>query len=234
MLLTILWIDKRDKQDNYFKGADASWPHKFMSLRLKYFNNTRKPKGILGKAMIVRMNRHHTPLVSWALSHFPNDDINTILDIGCGGGKNALELLKLYKNAHLTAVDYSKVSVNNSRKMLRCEIKNNRCEVLEQDVMNLTLEKDNFDLITAFETVYFWPDLEISFKNVLDCLKRGGKFIITHEADGITHNQWDGVLDGLTIYTADELKEKLLSVGFSSVESFHHENNPWIVVIGTK
>ena len=94
-----------------------------MSLKVKFFNNTRKPTGILGKIMIIRMNIHHKNLVKWAIKNFPKINPTNILDIGCGGGKNALELLKTYKNAKLMAIDYSPVSVKNSRKALSKEIK---------------------------------------------------------------------------------------------------------------
>ena len=207
-----------------------------MSLKVKFFNNTREPKGLLGQIMIIRMNHHHKFLVSWALSNFPKDEKKDILEIGCGGGKNALELLKTYKNAHLTAVDYSPVSIKNSKKVLRHAIKDGKCEVLEQNVLNLTLEKERYDLITAFETVYFWKDLNVAFKNVLDCLKPGGQFIITHENDGCIDNveELESMIDGLRLYKFEEMRDALLSVGFSDVTMIHHDINPWIMVFATK
>ena len=207
-----------------------------MSLKVKFFNNTREPKGLLGQIMIIRMNRHHKSLVSWALSNFPKDEKKDILEIGCGGGKNALELLKTYKNAHLTAVDYSPVSIKNSKKVLRRAIKDGKCEVLEQNVLNLTLEKEKYDLITAFETVYFWKDLNVAFKNVLDCLKPGGQFIITHENDGCIDNveELESMIDGLRLYKYEEMRDALLAAGFSKVDMIHHDINPWIMVFATK
>ena len=207
-----------------------------MSLKVKFFNNTRKPTGILGKIMIIRMNIHHKNLVKWALSNFPKLDPKNILDIGCGGGKNALELLKIYKNAELTAVDYSPVSVKKSKKTLRKEIKKNRCTVEEQNVINLTLEKESFDLITAFETVYFWSDLEKAFSNVSDCLKDGGKFIIIHENDGLIDNveELESMIEGLRLYKFEEMESALKDSGFFKIEKIHHDIEPWLMVIATK
>ena len=207
-----------------------------MSLKVKFFNNTRKPEGLLGKIMIIRMNIHHKNLVKWALSNFPKIDPESILDIGCGGGKNALELLKTYKNAKLTAVDYSPVSVKNSKKALSKEIKKNRCVVEEQNVLNLTLEKENFDLITAFETVYFWSDLRKAFSNVRECLKDGGKFIIIHENDGLIDNveELESMIEGLRLYKFEEMEASLKEAGFSKIEKIHHDIEPWLMVIATK
>ena len=207
-----------------------------MSLKVKFFNNTRKPTGILGKIMIIRMNIHHKNLVKWAIKNFPKMNPASILDIGCGGGKNALELLKNYKKANLVAVDYSPVSVKNSKKTLSKEIKNNRCVVEEQNVLDLTLEKESFDLITAFETVYFWGDLNKAFSNVRNCLKEKGKFIIIHENDGLIDNveELESMIDGLRLYKFEEMEAALKEVGFSKVEKIHHEIEPWLMVIATK
>ena len=182
-----------------------------MSLKVKFFNNTRKPTGILGKIMIIRMNIHHKNLVKWAIKNFPKNNPTNILDIGCGGGKNALELLKTYKKANLVAVDYSPVSVKNSKKTWSKEIKNNRCVVEEQNVLDLTLEKESFDLITAFETVYFWGDLNKAFSNVRNCLKEKGKFIIIHENDGLIDNveELESMIDGLRLYKFEEMEAAL-------------------------
>ena len=207
-----------------------------MSLKVKFFNNTRKPTGILGKIMIIRMNIHHKNLVKWAIKNFPKMNPASILDIGCGGGKNALELLKNYKKANLVAVDYSPVSVKNSKKTLSKEIKNNRCVVEEQNVLNMTLEKESFDLITAFETVYFWGDLNKAFSNVRNCLKENGKFIIIHENDGLIDNveELESMIDGLRLYKFEEMETALKEGGFSKIEKTHHEIEPWLMVIATK
>lgn len=207
-----------------------------MSLKVKFFNNTRKPTGILGRIMIIRMNIHHKNLVKWAIKNFPKMNPASILDIGCGGGKNALELLKNYKKANLVAVDYSPVSVKNSKKTLSKEIKNNRCVVEEQNVLDLTLEKENFDLITAFETVYFWGDLNKAFSNVRNCLKEDGKFIIIYENDGLIDNveELESMIDGLRLYKSEEMEAALKEVGFSRIEKIHHEIEPWLMVIATK
>ena len=67
-----------------------------MGLFLKFINNTRKPSGILGKIMIVCMNKGHTKMADWGMKHFPQNSFHKLLDIGCGGGRNAFTLLKKY------------------------------------------------------------------------------------------------------------------------------------------
>ncbi len=52
-----------------------------------------------------------------------------------------------------------------------------RCFIEQGNVMELPYETGKFDLVTAFETVYFWPDLKQSFSEVYRVLKPGGMFM---------------------------------------------------------
>lgn len=112
-----------------------------MGLFRKFVNNTRKPEGLLGSIMI------------WGMNHFPQMDPKTIIDIGCGGGRNASELLKKYQNATLTAIDYSPLSVAKTKAYNRRLMEQKRCIVQEANVVSLPFENGAFDLATAFETI---------------------------------------------------------------------------------
>ena len=105
-----------------------------MGLFLKFINNTRKPSGILGKIMIYSMNKGHAKMADWGIKHFPKIQFQNLLDIGCGGGRNALTLLKKYDCTHLTAVDYSPLCVEKTRQYNQQFIKEKRCDVLEANV----------------------------------------------------------------------------------------------------
>jgi len=63
--------------------------------------------------------------------------------------------------------------------------------------------------VTAFETVYFWPELAQNFREVYRVLKPGGVFFICNEANGETtkDDKWTQIIDGMTIYTDTALKE---------------------------
>lgn len=68
-----------------------------------------------------------------------------------------------------------------------------------------------FALVTAFETVYFWPDIEKSFAGVRRILSDGGTFLIVNEDDGLSGNngKWEKIIDGMHTYTPVELKTHL-------------------------
>jgi len=93
-------------------------------------------------------------------------------------------LLKKYPGSHVTAIDYSEVSVSKASAYNSEAIKQGRCEVKQGDVSALTIPEGKYDLATAFETIYFWPGLRECFAQVAKVLKPGGTFMIVNEADG--------------------------------------------------
>ena len=113
---------------------------------------------------------------------------------------------------------------------------NGRCEVRQGDVSDLHLPDSSFDLATAFETVYFWPGLDRCFGQVARILKPGGIFLICNESDGMddTGKRFEGIIEGMKCYTAEQLETTLRSAGFSEVTSDHHPTKPWITVIARK
>ena len=207
-----------------------------MGLFKKYVNQTRKPEGALGKMMLRSMNAGHSSLANWGMAHLPPMEPERIVDLGCGGGRCAAALLKAYPAAHVTAVDYSPLSVETAAAYNREAIAAGRCTVRQGDVSAPALPEAAFDLATAFETVYFWPGLERCFAQVARLLRPGGLFLICNESDGkdAAGRKFEKIIDGMRCYTIDELSEALLAAGFSEVTPDHHGSNPWITVLARK
>ncbi|MBE5917673.1 MAG: class I SAM-dependent methyltransferase [Pseudobutyrivibrio ruminis] len=207
-----------------------------MGLFKDYVNQTRKPEGFLGKMMVNGMNGGHAKMADWGMSHLKTIGPGQIVDIGCGGGRNAGELLKKYSRAHVTAIDYSDVSVSKASVYNADAIKNGRCEVMQGDVSALNLPEEKYDLATAFETIYFWPGLKECFAQVAKVLKPGGIFMIVNESDGTdeTSLKFEKIIEGMKCHTVEDIEEALKSAGFSEVKSDHHNNKPWITVIARK
>ena len=158
-----------------------------MGILKQFFNNTRKPNGWMGKMMVRGMNQGHAAVSDWGLSYFPvvqKASHSMIADFGCGGGRNTAALLKRFPAATVTALDYSKVACDKTKQFNRHEVQSGRCNVVQGDVSRLPFEAATFDVITAFETVYFWPGPVESFQEVWRVLKPGGTFMIVNESDG--------------------------------------------------
>ena len=62
------------------------------------------------------MNKEHAPMHNWALKQIKNNNFNTILDIGCGGGSIVNKFAKSYPNAKVYGIDYSADMVEMTRK----------------------------------------------------------------------------------------------------------------------
>lgn len=207
-----------------------------MGLFKDYVNQTRKPEGFLGKLMVFGMNGGHAKLADWGMSHLEGIAPASIVELGCGGGRNAAELLKRFPNAKLTALDYSETSVQKAKTTNKKAIAAGRCTVLRENVASLPFDGGSFDLATAFETVYFWPGLETCFAEVCSVLKPGGTFLICNESDGRdeTGLKFEKIIDGMKCYTAEELTTALNAAGFSEVRTDHHPNRPWLAVVAGK
>ena len=194
-----------------------------------------KPHGEEGVETIKNMNENHQPISEFAFKCVDVGTNDRILDIGCGGGVNIEKFLKLTDN-NVDGIDYSDVSVKESAKRNQKAIGDKRCRIIQADVSKMPIDDEVYDLVSAFETIYFWPDIENTFKEVLRIIKLGGQFMIAQGTDG-NHpddEKWLNSVEGMTVYTASELEKYLLNAGFGSVESFKKENDYILVVIAKK
>lgn len=136
-------------------------------MKEEYFNelfeNTRKPQGFGGKLMTKMMNSGHSRLSQWGFSNISVNPDAEVLDVGCGGGANIAVWLSKCRNGHVTGLDYSEVSVSESRKLNAAAIQQEKCKVIQGDVSAIPFPDAKFDYISAFETVYFWPELKNAF-----------------------------------------------------------------------
>ena len=207
-----------------------------MSFFKNLFSQTKKPEGFWGKMMVNSMNSGHSPMAAWGTGNLPELSPRAIVDLGCGGGQNAANLLTRYPSARVTALDYSDVSVDKARQKNSAAIAAGRCRVLRGDVSALALESECFDLATAFETVYFWPGPVESFREVYRVLRSGGDFLIVNECDGTNpkDQKWVDMIDGMRIYPEAQLTAYLKEAGFAGVQVFRNREKHWICFLAHK
>ena len=202
---------------------------------MSFFENTRKPVGFGGKIMVAMMNVGHSAVARWGLQFLNAAPDAKVLDCGCGGGANIKRLLKKCPQGIVKGIDYSPVSVEKSKKVNEAAITEGRCAVLQGSVADMMFADNWFDAVTAFETVYFWPDLPRCFREVHRVLKPGGTFFICNEANGETakDDKWTQIINGMTIYTDADLKVYLEQAGFGRVQS-HKNKKGWLCVTAQK
>lgn len=202
---------------------------------MSFFQNTCKPKGIGGKIMVHMMNTGHSSMAEWGFTHMEIQSDNVCLDIGCGGGANVRKLLEKSPYGRVVGIDHSEISVEKSKKINKAGIESKRCEILQGDVMKLPFRDETFDVITAFETIYFWPDINEAFKQVYRVLKVSGTFMICNESNGENSKEekWTKIIQGMKIYNSEQIKKSLEDAGFTDIK-IHKNKKGWLCVVCKK
>ena len=159
-----------------------------------------------------------------------------VLDIGCGGGVNIEKFLRRCPDGNVWGLDYSVVSVSESIKRNQEAVDMGRCQVIEANVCNMPIDDDTFDIVSAFSSIYFWPDFKNTLKKVFKIIKTNGQFMIACGSDGNDPNDedWVDADAGMTVYIEEQLIEYLRKAGFKEIKTYRKENTYILVVIAKK
>ena len=197
----------------------------------------RRPVGSEGRSLLEDMNEHHRPLTDWALSLIPIGKCRKILDIGCGGGMLISLLAKRFGDAAVYGIDFSEESVALSRMTNEDIIREGRCHITLDSVSDLPFAAGTFDLVTAFETYFFWPDTENDIRKASSMVACVGYIAIVSETyphpDFSERNEEIVRTYNLTLMENDKIKDILSSEGFDVVVNEAAEKN-WVAFIGKK
>ena len=202
-----------------------------MGLLKKFFTNCAHPKGRMGRAMLKFMNLTHAPLTNWGLGLIEFQDGWTILDVGCSGGKTLQRLLKRSQGAKVFGIDISDESVAKARES-NADVLDKQVFVQIGSAAELPYEEGTFDLVTAIETVYFWPNLPDCVKGIHRVLKPGGRFAIMVEVVD-ADSKWTNFVEGMTVYTPEQLKALLDDAGFVQTE-IQRKKPMYATILGVK
>lgn len=193
--------------------------------------NPAKPQGKAGEQMLERMNSSHNELTKWALGFLNVTRNAALLDIGCGGGATLKKLCALTDNK-VFGVDYSKVSVEKSKRLNLKDIESGKLKVLEASVSSLPFENDSFEGITTIESFYFWNNQAEDLKEVFRVLKKGGTFLIVadiYNKEGLSEQTKQNIKRfKLFNPTPEEFKSLLHNAGFKNVKIHLKEGTDWI------
>ncbi len=141
----------------------------------------QKPQGAEGRKVMDLMNTQHRDVTTWALAQLPRVKPKRILDLGCGGGACLRMLATAYPGAFVDGADISAEAVGYCRERNSSFIGWGRMAVTEGSAENLPYPDSTFDLITAIETYFFWPDLADTVKAVAAKLKPQGVLLVVSE-----------------------------------------------------
>ena len=114
-----------------------------------------------------------------AMSHFFEfDQIGTVLDIGCGNGRNAAWLAK--QGVQVIAIDFSKEALKLAEERVEAEQVTSEVELVQENIHNgLPVEDDSIDLILdSYTSCHFLQsEQERNYHSeILRVLQSGGQF----------------------------------------------------------
>lgn len=187
----------------------------------------RNPTGEDGRKVLVGMNEHHQPLWDFCLSHLPKGMDGSVLDVGCGGGGFLRRLSARYPYAVLQGVDISEESLGMTAELNGDLVSEGGLGLAMASVDDLPFDDGSFDMVTAMETYFFWPDLGEGLAEISRVLSPGGVVAIGSELRYGSGN--DGVVDamceeyGMSIVRDDVMVEMLGSVEINA-ETFVGEH----------
>lgn len=198
----------------------------------------KKPEGELGKTIVDSMNESHYDLTTWGLSNVDIKPTDTLLDVGCGGGRTVSRLAEKATKAQVYGIDYSADCVRWATEFNSVAVANGKVEILNASVDNLPFDEGKFDIVFAVETTYFWPDLLKGFKEICRVLKKGGRLVIINEAytslEFKERNDAYWAEGKMKIFSPKEFRKMLLEVGFSDTDIVLNPQKNWITVTAIK
>lgn len=144
-----------------------------------------KPSGLKGRLAGLIMNCLHTHQYKKIIRKYiinlcdDPEDLN-VLDVGCGGGKAVAIFSSMLKTSKIVGIDHSAEMVALSRKVNIKGITNGMVDIKQGTVNKLPFSDNYFDIITAFDTINFWDDIEHSVSEIKRTLKHDGTFVIVN------------------------------------------------------
>lgn len=177
-------------------------------MRSKKFG--RDIRGVLPKSFPLWLN---TILHNWTYSQVRKNvkDGDKVLDLGCGYGRVAKEVLKGFPKSEVFGVDISKTYVDIFNKDL-----SPRGRAVVSDLRKLPFENSFFNVVFMITTLMYLRDMksqEKAISEIFRVLKKGGKFVFI-ERNPIGHKLM--TMGGLITKIRGKKHREINSVSFSA------------------
>lgn len=185
-----------------------------------------------------------------------NPNATELLDIGCGAGNYTLKMLSKINNLNCTLNDLSMLMLQKAKERVSAQT-TGTITLLQDDMRNLDLPSNHYDIILAAATLHHLrddKDWDQVFTKFYNTLKPGGSIWIsdliahdTSQLNDLFHKRYSDYLDTLggpeyrkkvLEYVAHEDSPRsvnyqvalLTKVGFKQVEILH--KNSWFAAFG--
>lgn len=197
------------------------------------------PQGEEGRKVLAGMNDHHRELTAWGLSQLrghPDMRIRNVLDIGCGGGNTLRMMSASYPRAKCIGIDVSETAVKLTLERNGVYHRLGNLDAMVASVEDIPFPDGTFDVITAVETYFFWPDLGKDVACAASKLKDGGVMLIIAEAyfeKDISEMSGADWAAKVHLVSNSEMVSLMEKAGLKA-EAVTNADKRWVVFVGRK
>ncbi|MDB5004738.1 MAG: SAM-dependent methyltransferase [Mucilaginibacter sp.] len=145
-----------------------------------------------------------------------NPNAKNLLDIGCGAGNYTLKMLSKISNLNCTLNDLSMSMLERAKERVSKQT-NGEVSIIQDDMRNLNLPDNHFDIILAAATFHHLredADWENVFSKLYKTLKPGGSLwisdLIAHDTEPLNRLFQQRYSDYLDILGGPEYRQKVL------------------------
>jgi SAM-dependent methyltransferase len=198
----------------------------------------RKPRWWLGRLFLWVMNVRHSRVTDWGLEQVALEKNFTMLDVGCGGGRTIQKLAAIASEGKVFGIDHSAASVAAARVANARWLVEDRVVILQGSVSDLPFPDGMFDVVTAVETHYYWPDLVADLREIWRVLKPGGRLVII--AETYKGRRFDVFfrpamkLLRATYLRVSQHRELFTAAGYSETNVLEEPRKGWICAVGKR
>lgn len=196
----------------------------------------KKPTRFVGRLFASLMNASHSELTDWALAHVQIPANAAVLDVGCGGGRTVEKLANFAPLVH--GIDYAAGSVAASVAHNKRLLAEKRVVIQQASVSQLPFPAEFFNVVTAIETQYYWPDLLSDMREILRVLKPGGLLVVVLESYRGGKNDWllGPVMRilGSNRLSVEDQRKLFSESGYADTQIFEETSRGWLCMIGSK
>ncbi|MBN2442726.1 MAG: class I SAM-dependent methyltransferase [Spirochaetales bacterium] len=172
-------------------------------------------------------------------SYLKNTD--SVLDYACGTGITTIELARIVKEIYAIDISQDMINIANNKVELN-NISNVRFKVC--DIMDDTINENSFDVVLAFNILYFLNNIDEVLERIFHIVKNGGLFISVTDCLGEKKSFLYslqsllgkiGIVPYIKKYKMKEIETVIKEAGFSIIETDNlYSNPPNYFVVGQK
>ncbi|MCY4779127.1 class I SAM-dependent methyltransferase [Sphingobacterium sp. UT-1RO-CII-1] len=185
----------------------------------------RCPSGHQAEAIADNMSVSNHTMIEETIQALTLEDKSIVLEIGFGNGQHISQILDVSSSIKYHGVEISEA-------MLNLAISNNQAAVNTHQAFFKKVEgngllpfSDNhFTHIFSVNTLYFWPDIEFSLREIHRTLQEEGQLVLTF-VEKEFGTKLPFTQHGFSLYTDDELAEHLHEIGFEGIQSMTYTDD---------